>query len=69
MKTKRRRGRPVNHPPIRVIETGEIYSSYNEVAEAIGGHRGNVLLCLQGHRRTYKGFTFEYVKSKREAER
>lgn len=58
---KPRRGRPVDHPKVKIIETGEIYDSYADTAKAIGGHRGNVLLCLRGLRKRCNGYTFSYV--------
>lgn len=55
-------GRPVNHPKIQVIETGEIYDSYEGAAKAINGNRGNILQCLRGLRQKCNGFTFRYVE-------
>lgn len=59
-----RPGRPVNHPPIMIIETGEVFDSYEDVAKAIGGRRSCVHSCLcgSGNRRTHMGFTFKFVK-------
>lgn len=62
MKRKNRPGRPINHPPIKINETGEIYDSYSDAAKAINGHKGDILLCLRGHRLTHKGFTFSYFR-------
>jgi hypothetical protein len=58
---KPQRGRPVDHPKIMVDQTGKIYNSYEDVAKAIGGHRGNVLQCLRGLRQRCNGYTFSYV--------
>lgn len=55
-------GRPINHPKIKVIETGEIYDSYEDTAKAINGNRGNILQCLRGLRQKCNGFTFRYVE-------
>lgn len=59
---KKKRGRKPNHPPIRIIENGEIYPTYQAVADRIQGHRGDVRLCLIHQRNTHRGFTFEYVR-------
>lgn len=58
---KPQRGRPVDHPKVKVIETGEVFDSYAATASAIGGHRGNILLCLKGLRKRCNGYTFQYV--------
>ena len=55
-------GFPVNHSPVRIIELGEVYKTYDQVASRIGGQKGNVYLCLVGDRKSHKGFTFEYVE-------
>ena len=59
-----RRGRPVNHPPVMVNETGEVFESYEDVAKAIGGSRSGVQACLcgSGNRKKHMGFTFKFVK-------
>lgn len=56
------RGRPVNHPKIKVDQTGAVYDSYEAAAKAVGGHRGNVLQCLRGLRQRCNGYTFSYVQ-------
>lgn len=59
-----RRGRPINHPRVLVIETGEVYDSYEDAAKAIGGRRSGVYACLRGtgNRRTHMGFHFRFVE-------
>lgn len=57
-----KRGRPVHHPKILILETGEVCSSYNEVAKKVGGNRGNVYLCLIGMRRNVNGYHFRYLR-------
>lgn len=61
--THDRRGRPVNHPKIMVIETGEVYISYEDVAKAIGGRRSGVQACLKGtgKRCSHMGYHFKFV--------
>lgn len=56
------RGRPPKHDYVRIIELDEIFPSYIEAAERIGGNRGCVYLCLRGMRTRHLGYTFEYVK-------
>ncbi len=53
-------GRPPKHRPVYIVELGEAYPSYEAAASRVGGNRGNVLLCLEGDRKTHKGFTFKY---------
>ena len=46
-----------------VVETGEIFDSYNEVAKHIGGSPWAVCRCLDDNypHKTHKGYHFEYV--------
>ena len=48
---------------IMVVETGEIFDSYNEVARHIGGTSWGVSRCLDDNypHKTHKGYHFEYV--------
>lgn len=46
---------------VLVVETGEIYSSANEAARAIGGQQPNVHMVLNGIRNHHKGYTFRYI--------
>lgn len=63
-KTHDRVGRPINHPKVMIVETGEVYDSYEEAAKAIGGRRSGVHACLRGtgNRRTHMGYTFKFVE-------
>lgn len=47
--------------PIRIIETGEVYSSIRECARSIGGNHQHVIDCLAGRARSHKGYHFEYA--------
>lgn len=51
------------HPTkrVRIIETGNIYSSEKECAEATNGSKSGVNGCLRGRRNTHNGFHYEYV--------
>lgn len=48
---------------ILVVETGEIFDSYNEVAKHIGGTSWGVSRCLDNNHphKTHKGYHFEFV--------
>lgn len=47
--------------PIKVVETGKIYSSISECARDIGGMYQCIWHCLNGDIKTYKGYHFEKV--------
>lgn len=47
--------------PIRIKETNEIFESQVACARFIGGRPGAIGRVLQGKRKTYLGYTFEYV--------
>lgn len=53
-------GRPT--VPVRIVETGEIFNSIRECAEAINGVSGNVWSCIRGRLDSYKGLHFEAVE-------
>lgn len=50
---------------ILIVELGEVFDSYSEAANRIGGRRSGVYSCLRGtgRRRTHMGYTFRYVKN------
>jgi hypothetical protein len=47
---------------IRVIETGKEYLSANECAKDINGSYADIYHCLNGERKTHKGYHYEYVE-------
>lgn len=57
---KRKPGKPVVHPPVLVVETGEIFKTYKEAAAAIGGDRSSIMRCCEGVQRHHKGFHFAW---------
>lgn len=60
----RERGREANfskHPPIRLIETGEIFKSQRELASILGVNESSICACLKGRRTDAGGYHFEYV--------
>lgn len=50
-----------NGGPIMIVETGEIFETQKECADAIGGHQSAINLVLQGKRKHHLGLTFTYV--------
>lgn len=52
---KRKRGKPVTHPPIVHVESGKVYKEYTQAAEAIGGSRHGVRRCCEGTQRHHHG--------------
>lgn len=49
---------------VRIVELGESYMSVTAAAKAIHGDQAAISNVLAGHRKTHKGYTFEYVKDK-----
>lgn len=47
--------------PVRIIETGEEFSSITECAKAINGNDRHICDCLSNRQHTHRGFHFEYV--------
>ena len=61
MKRKGRTGRPVeDNVPVKILETGVIYPSYRDAADAVKGDRACVWQCVKGYRGKHKGYTFVY---------
>lgn len=52
-------GRPGK--PIRIIETGEVFSSITECEKAISGNNRHICDCLSGRQNSHRGYHFEYV--------
>lgn len=46
---------------VRIVETGEVFSSVRECARAIGGDQGTISACLSGRHHTHKGYHYEFV--------
>lgn len=49
------------HPPIRIIETGEVFCSQREISELLGVNESSICACLKGRKEQAGGFHFEYV--------
>ena len=57
----RRPGKPPNHPPIVVLETGEIFDTFKEAADSIGGDGSNVRRVAYGVQSHHKGYHFCFL--------
>lgn len=47
---------------VRVVETGEIFSSIRECARAIGGNQATISECLNGRHKSHHGYHYEWVE-------
>lgn len=65
MKKYEKCGKPVTHPPIKHVETGKVYKTYLEAAEAIGGNRWGVRLTALGIQSSHFGQHFKFVKNRK----
>lgn len=52
---KRKRGKPITHPKVKCVETGEVYSTYTEAGKAVGGSRYGVRKCCEGTQKHHHG--------------
>ena len=59
--SKKHPGKPPAHPPVVVVETGEIFDTFKEAAEAIGGDRSNVRRVAYGVQSHHKGYHFKLL--------
>lgn len=55
---------PPGEKPVRIVETGEVFKSITDCANAIGGNVQNVSACLNGKRRTCNNLHFEFTSNK-----
>ena len=46
---------------IRIVETNEEFNSIVECARKIGGHAQLIIACLNGRRKTHKGYHYEVI--------
>ena len=49
------------HPPIRLVETGEIFRSQRELADLLGISESSICAVLHGRKKNAGGYHFEYV--------
>lgn len=50
--------------PVRIVETGEEFTSLKDCAEAVGIHPCDINHVLSGSKKSIKGLSFEYVTNK-----
>lgn len=58
---KRKRGKPVVHPPLINIETGKVYETFTEAANDIHGDRTSVMRVCEGTQTHNKKHHFRYL--------
>ena len=56
-------GKPPNHPKIVLVETGEIFDTFKEAADAIGGDKANVRRVARGIQESYRGYHFKFLNN------
>lgn len=55
-------GKPVTHPPVLCIETGQVFKTFKEAAEATGGTKNGVFMCCRGLQREHHGFHYIFTE-------
>ena len=55
---KRGRGKPVTHPLVRHLETGNVFRTYQEAGASVGGSRHGVRRNCEGTQKHHKGQHF-----------
>lgn len=61
-KSERKRGKPVTHPKIVCVDTGELFDTYTEAANAIGGSRWGVMRCCFKMQKHHRGYHFIFTR-------
>lgn len=56
-------GKPPKHPPIVILETGEVFHTFKEAADAIGGDKSNVRRVVYGVQSNHKGYHFQFLNN------
>jgi hypothetical protein len=62
---RKRPGKPVNHPPIINLDTGEVFETYTEAGRSVGGSRFGVMKCCTGLQNHHYGYKFRFIKEKK----
>jgi len=57
----KKRGRPPTHPKVIMLETGEIFDTFKEAADAVGGDKANVRRVVYGVQSHHKGYHFAFL--------
>lgn len=52
------------HPPIKIVETGEIYRSQREIAELLGINESSICACLKGRKGTCRWLSFRICRER-----
>ena len=52
----------ISRKRMRIIETGEEFPSAVDCAKSINGSYANIYHCLNGERKTHKGYHYEYIE-------
>lgn len=51
------------HPPIKIIETGEVFRSQKDLADRLGVCESTVCACVKGRNASVKGYHLEYIEN------
>lgn len=60
----KKRGKPVTHPKVINITTGETYETFKEAAEAINGCRVGVYRCCNNIQRHHHNYIFKFEEER-----
>lgn len=61
--SKKKPGRPPTHPPVVILETGEVFDTFKEAAAAVGGDGANVRRVVYGVQSHHKGYHFALLSN------
>ena len=59
----RKPGKPPNHEPVIILETGEIFATYKEAADAIHGDGSNVRRVAHALQSHHKGYHIRFLSN------
>ena len=57
----RKRGKPVTHQKVKHVETGNVFKTYLEAGESIGGSRHGVRRCCEGTQKHHHHNHFVWI--------
>lgn len=49
-------GKPVIHPKVCCLETGEVFDTYTDAAKSVNGDRCGIRRCAEGIQSHHKGY-------------
>lgn len=61
-----RPGKPITHPRIINLDTGDIFNTYTEAGKSVNGSRFGVMKCCTGMQSEHHGVKFRFVKENKE---